>query len=57
MSEKLLGIATKSLVFLECGCDSLGSKGKACDQETGICTCKSDYMGDKCNECALEPKR
>lgn len=29
-----------------------GSLGLSCDQTTGQCVCKSNFMGEKCQECA-----
>ena len=39
--------------FIDCGCYSIGSQSKKCDQY-GKCTCKPDYAGDKCSSCAAE---
>ena len=35
-----------------CSCDMHGSLGLSCDQTTGQCVCKSNFMGEKCHECA-----
>lgn len=37
-------------VFKECKCDPNGSLRSACD-ENGLCSCKTNVMGDKCNVC------
>jgi hypothetical protein len=29
-----------------------GSLGLSCDQTTGQCVCKSNFISDKCQECA-----
>ena len=29
-----------------------GSLGSTCDQDTGVCTCKPNVIGDKCDRCA-----
>lgn len=34
-----------------CGCNAAGSKKKACDQDTGACTCKRFVQGKLCSEC------
>ncbi len=43
---------SKMLFFLnsDCDCDERGSKGKACDQTTGKCTCEVFAEGRRCNE-------
>ena len=35
---------------LACHCDEYGSVDVSCD-ESGVCTCKSDYEGLKCDLC------
>ena len=35
-------------IFLACGCDEQGSDG--CDT-LGVCLCKNNIQGDKCDEC------
>ena len=37
--------------FLECKCNTKGSKGEQCDEPSGKCTCKLNVVGDKCKEC------
>ena len=39
--------------FLACGCDSVGSNGMSCT-DNGICDCKENFVGEKCDECAAE---
>ena len=39
---------------VECECDDSGSIGQSCDFVTGKCKCKSNYIGDKCSECAVD---
>jgi hypothetical protein len=34
-----------------CSCDMHGSLGLSCDQTTGQCVCKSNFIGEKCQEC------
>ncbi|QQP36309.1 Uncharacterized protein FKW44_021362, partial [Caligus rogercresseyi] len=36
-----------------CQCDTLGSRGVSCD-DNGICSCLSNFIGTKCNQCAPE---
>ena len=36
-----------------CGCDNIGSTRLSCS-DTGICNCKPNFVGDKCNQCAPE---
>ena len=33
-----------------CDCNTLGSSNSLCDSK-GVCTCKENISGDKCNEC------
>ena len=35
---------------LECQCNEHGSENVFCD-DNGICTCKTDFTGDKCDQC------
>ncbi|XP_070582124.1 laminin subunit beta-1-like isoform X2 [Ptychodera flava] len=35
----------------ECDCDHIGGYGN-CSQDTGICLCKPNVVGDRCTECA-----
>jgi laminin alpha 3/5 len=37
---------------IPCSCDMHGSLGLSCDQTTGQCVCKSNFIGNKCQECA-----
>uniref|UniRef100_A0A0N5CEW4 Uncharacterized protein n=1 Tax=Strongyloides papillosus TaxID=174720 RepID=A0A0N5CEW4_STREA len=34
-----------------CGCHSVGSLSLTCNNMTGICDCKENYIGDQCNKC------
>ena len=36
--------------FSECGCDENGSDGNGCNED-GVCTCKPNVDGDKCDKC------
>ena len=35
-------------IFSECDCNEKGSKNITCNQTSGACTCKSGWIGDKC---------
>jgi len=35
----------------ECGCSIEGSKSEACDDKTGLCSCKECYTDEKCDKC------
>jgi hypothetical protein len=47
-----LNISFSSSDCVECECDEFGSIGQSCDLVTGKCKCKSNFIGDKCSECA-----
>ena len=36
--------------FLACGCSSSGASSTTCTS-SGVCTCKSNFEGSKCNSC------
>ena len=36
----------------DCGCNMDGSEDKLCD-DAGQCECKPNFMGSKCNRCAI----
>ena len=36
-----------------CSCDNMGSTRESCS-DTGVCDCKPNFVGEKCNECAPE---
>ena len=38
--------------MIECGCNADGSDGMDCNHN-GICTCKPNVAGDKCDQCAV----
>ena len=38
--------------FIDCGCSSIGSNSTACTS-SGVCTCKSNLMDDKCSSCKV----
>ena len=38
--------------FLECGCDPAKTLDSICEAGTGICECKVNYAGPKCERCA-----
>ena len=35
-----------------CGCNPIGSVSTQCNRTTGICTCKDNVIGEKCDMCA-----
>lgn len=35
-----------------CGCNPVGSKTLQCDRSTGVCQCKDNVIGEKCDMCA-----
>ena len=37
--------------FTACSCNTQGSVNIACDAN-GVCACKDNYTGDKCEDCA-----
>ena len=37
---------------IPCSCDMHGSLGLSCEQLTGQCICKGNFVGEKCQECA-----
>ena len=37
--------------FAACNCDSYGSLGESCDQETGQCDCRFNFQGLMCEKC------
>ena len=36
--------------LIDCGCSSYGSNSTTCTS-SGVCTCKSNFVGDKCTSC------
>ena len=36
--------------FIACGCSSSGASSTSCTS-SGVCTCKSNFVGDKCTSC------
>ena len=36
---------------LECGCNTTGSLVSICDDTTGLCLCKPNIIGAKCDSC------
>ena len=36
--------------FIACGCSSSGASLASCNS-SGVCTCKSNFVGDKCTSC------
>lgn len=36
---------------LECGCYSVGSFDRMCDQTTGQCKCRPGVVGRRCDQC------
>ena len=53
ISESLLeNFETSSLLgCLECKCYAIGTKENTTCSDTGKCTCKMGYVGDKCDTC------
>ena len=43
-------LETKALKLAACNCSATGSVSSMCD-DTGKCTCKTGYSGNKCSEC------
>lgn len=46
------GFIVYRLLSPECNCNGVGRLDGSCDQRTGQCTCKSNYGGMNCDECA-----
>ena len=45
-------MASEIKYFLsECECDVEGSNNQICDKDTGKCSCKAGFNGQKCGEC------
>ena len=42
---------SSKLIVKDCECNEPGSVSQQCDDE-GICSCKDEYTGDKCDSCA-----
>ena len=38
--------------FAACVCDQNGSEDKYCNDD-GLCTCKENYAGDRCDNCEI----
>ena len=38
-------------ISLECGCNTNGSLVSICDDTTGLCLCKPNIIGAKCDSC------
>jgi hypothetical protein len=38
-------------VILDCGCSVMGSVKNQCEKNTGKCTCKQGFTGEKCQIC------
>ena len=36
--------------FVDCGCSSFGASSTSCNSN-GVCTCKTNFEGDKCTSC------
>ena len=36
--------------FIACGCSSFGASSTSCTS-SGVCSCKSNFVGDKCTSC------
>ena len=41
-----------SFFFTACVCDQNGSEDKYCNDD-GLCTCKENYAGDRCDNCEI----
>ena len=48
---KMLDKITYFLLFSECLCVDEGSEGCTCTEKEGICHCKPNIEGDKCDQC------
>ena len=42
---------SSKIFFSECNCQNEGSKSLTCDKRYGMCGCKSNIIGDKCDKC------
>ena len=40
------------IFFTACVCDQNGSDDKYCNDD-GLCTCKENYAGDRCDNCEI----
>ena len=49
--EEKLKILQKHFLILECKCYAIGTKENTTCSDTGKCTCKMGYAGDKCDTC------
>ena len=38
-----------------CGCNLDGTTKDICDEDTGVCNCKSNFSGDKCEILGIQP--
>ena len=39
-----------SHIFIACGCSGFGASSASCTS-SGVCSCKSNFVGDKCTSC------
>ena len=46
----LLNTLFTTLIISACNCNGDGSNDIACDNN-GVCSCKANYMNDKCDAC------
>ncbi len=40
------------IISLECSCNEQGAVDETCADDTGKCNCKTNVVGDKCDQCA-----
>ena len=38
-----------------CGCNLDGTTKDICDEDTGVCQCKGNFSGDKCEVLGIQP--
>ena len=38
-------------IFSDCNCNQAGSENDVCDGNTGECSCKTGFTGNKCDKC------
>lgn len=49
---KILCSIGMSLIFLECNCETSGTKDLICGKTDGKCICKDNVAGNRCQKCA-----
>lgn len=48
----LISKLSSGIYFLGCSCNQVGSVSDQCNN-SGQCTCKPNYTGDKCDRCTV----